>query len=72
MVSSMLAVSTAFGTWVPILAFPTLEAPKFFRGYVMEAVMQWVYFGWSVFVVWYAARDVRRKKEADDVAVRGE
>lgn len=70
-VSSMLAISTAFGTWVPILAFPTLEAPRFFRGYVMETVMQWVYFGWSVFVIWYSARDTRRKKAVEEQEVEG-
>ncbi|KAI8716116.1 hypothetical protein NCS52_00904500 [Fusarium sp. LHS14.1] len=31
-ISSMLAISTAFGAWVSILSFPTVEAPRFFRG----------------------------------------
>lgn len=64
-VSSMLAISTAFGVWVPLLAFPTVQAPRFFRGYVMEAVLQWTYFGWTCFVVWYSGRDERKQKEKD-------
>ncbi|EEU34623.1 uncharacterized protein NECHADRAFT_3907, partial [Fusarium vanettenii 77-13-4] len=32
-ISSMLAISTAFGAWVSILSFPTVEAPRFFKGY---------------------------------------
>ncbi|KAL3292182.1 putative transporter SEO1 [Colletotrichum asianum] len=64
-VSSMLAIRTAFGTWVPIVAFPTVEAPRFFRGYIMEAVMQVTYFSWTCFVVWYSARDRRRQQNAE-------
>ena len=64
-VSSMLAISTAFGVWVPLLAFPTVEAPRFFKGYVMEAVMQWAYFGWTCFVVWYSQRDEHKQREKD-------
>ncbi|KAF9877192.1 hypothetical protein CkaCkLH20_05458 [Colletotrichum karsti] len=59
-ISSMLAISTAFGTWVPIVAFPTLEAPRFLKGYIMEAVMQVTYFSWTCFVVWYSAREHRK------------
>ncbi|KAJ9145060.1 MFS general substrate transporter [Pleurostoma richardsiae] len=62
-VSSMLAISTAFGVWVPLLAFPTVQAPRFFRGYVMESVMQVTYFSWTCFVVWFSAREQRKKDE---------
>lgn len=65
-VSSMLAISTAFGTWVPLVAFPTLEAPRFFNGYVMEAVMQVTFFSWTCFVVWYSDREDRQRKEKED------
>ena len=71
-VSSMLAISTAFGVWVPLLAFPTVQAPRFFRGYAMEAVLQWTYFAWTCFVVWYSERDERKRKEKDTLSATSE
>ncbi|KAJ4263445.1 hypothetical protein NW762_006264 [Fusarium torreyae] len=60
-ISSMLSVSTAFNCWVPLLAFPTVQAPRFFRGYITEAVLQVTYFAWTVLVIWISNRDENRK-----------
>ncbi|KAJ3460943.1 hypothetical protein MRS44_011810 [Fusarium solani] len=66
-ISSMLAISTAFGSWVSILSFPTVEAPRFFRGYVMEAVLQITYLTWTIMVVWFSSREERQKKKQQEV-----
>lgn len=62
-ISSMLAISTAFGSWVSILSFPTVEAPRFFKGYVMEAVLQVTYLTWTIMVVWFSGREERQTKK---------
>ena len=62
-ISSMLAFSTAFGAWVGLLAFPTVKAPRFFNGYVMEAVLQVTYVAWTIAVVWFADREDKQKKQ---------
>ncbi|KAG4430112.1 hypothetical protein IFR05_014410 [Cadophora sp. M221] len=49
-ISSMLAVGTAFSAWVPLLAWQTVEAPRYFKGFVMSLVMQPIYFAWTVLV----------------------
>lgn len=64
-ISSMLAIGTAFNCWAPLLAFPTVQAPRFFRGYVTEAVLQVVYIVFSAVVVWMVNRDEERKKQAE-------
>ncbi|KAL2678508.1 hypothetical protein Neosp_009255 [[Neocosmospora] mangrovei] len=66
-ISSMLAISTAFGAWVSILSFPTVEAPRFFKGYVMEAVLQVTYVTWTVMVVWFSSREERQKKKQQEL-----
>ncbi|CAH0023856.1 unnamed protein product [Clonostachys rhizophaga] len=72
-VSSMLALSTAFNSWVSYVAFPTVQAPRFFRGYVMEAVFQVTYVGWTAFIVWFSNRQdqkeaARKESEIGDAA----
>ncbi|KAH7325692.1 major facilitator superfamily domain-containing protein [Stachybotrys elegans] len=62
-VSSMLAISTAFSAWVGIVAFPTLQAPRFFNGYIMEAVLQITYVSWTALIVWYSNREERLEQE---------
>lgn len=66
-ISSMLAVSTAFNCWVPLLAFPTIEAPRYFKGYVLESVLQFTYVGWTALVMWFVRRE-RQEKETEDIA----
>ncbi|KAM5378134.1 hypothetical protein ACJZ2D_004592 [Fusarium nematophilum] len=70
-ISSMLAVSTAFNCWVPLLAFPTVEAPRFLRGYITETVLQVTYVTWTVLVVWIAKRDEKWKDASDSVTETG-
>jgi hypothetical protein len=62
-ISSMLAISTAFSAWVSIVAFPTLQAPRFFGGYIMEAVLQITYVSWTAFIVWFSKREDKLEKE---------
>jgi hypothetical protein len=59
----MLAISTAFSAWVSIVAFPTLSAPRFFGGYIMEAVLQVTYVNWTAGIVWDSNREDKLKKE---------
>ena len=66
-ISSMLAISTAFGSWVSILSFPTVEAPRFFKGYVMEAVLQITYLTWTIMVVWFSSREEKQKKKQQEL-----
>ncbi|KAF4122226.1 MFS transporter, ACS family, pantothenate transporter [Geosmithia morbida] len=66
-ISSMLAIGTAFNCWVPLLAFPTVQAPRFFRGYITEAVLQVTYVCWTIGVIWMAKRDEKRKGESESV-----
>lgn len=58
-ISSMLAIGTAFGAWVPLLMWKTVEAPRYFKGYTLQLVMQPVYFFWT-FLVFYMVRRARR------------
>jgi hypothetical protein len=60
-ISSMLAVSTAFNCWVPLLAFPTVEAPRYFKGYVLEIVLQVVFLLWTTLVIWFVKRENRAR-----------
>ncbi len=62
-ISSMLAISTAFSAWVSILAFPTTEAPRFFKGYIMESVLQVTYVSWTTLIVWFSNREDKKEKE---------
>ncbi|KIW13841.1 hypothetical protein PV08_06621 [Exophiala spinifera] len=55
-ISAMLATGTAFNAWVPLLAWPTVQAPRFFKGYVLTCVLQPTYFLFSVFVFLYSRR----------------
>ncbi|KAK7420380.1 hypothetical protein QQX98_002803 [Neonectria punicea] len=71
-ISSMLAVSTAFNCWVPLLAFPTMQAPRFLRGYITEAVLQVTYVSWTIFVVWISGRDEKKKEDlGSESAIEG-
>jgi hypothetical protein len=66
-ISSMLAIGTAFNCWVPLLAFPTVHAPRYFNGFVLEFVLQFAFIGWTVLVMWFVKRD-RRAKEKESTA----
>ena len=70
----MLATGTAFSAWVPILAWATVEAPRYFKGYLTCLIMQPLYLGWT-FLVFYMVRRARRgiagKKEETEIDERG-
>ncbi|KAJ4294316.1 hypothetical protein N0V90_008006 [Kalmusia sp. IMI 367209] len=61
-ISAMLATGTAFNTWVPLLAFPTVEAPRYLKGYIAEVVLQFAYAAWTVVVIWFVRREGRVNK----------
>jgi len=58
-ISSMLAIGTAFSAWVPLLAWATVEAPRYFKGYTLQLVLQPVYFLATV-LVFYMVRRARK------------
>ncbi|KAF2832391.1 MFS general substrate transporter [Ophiobolus disseminans] len=62
-ISSMLAIGTAFNSWVPLLAFSTVEAPRYFRGFILEIVLQFTYVAWTVLVMWFVRREHRAKEK---------
>jgi hypothetical protein len=71
-ISSMLAIGTAFNSWVPLLAFPTKQAPRYFRGYVLEVVLQVAYFAWTVLVMLFVKKESKADKTAEEQAVNSE
>jgi MFS family permease len=60
--SSMLAFAMAFNSWVPILLLPTVEAPRFFKGYLEGLIAQPVAFALAV-LVYYLDRERRRPQK---------
>jgi len=48
--SAMLAFAMAFNSWVPLVALPTVEAPRYFKGYLTCLIMQPVAFAGAVLV----------------------
>lgn len=67
-ISSMLATGTAFNAWVPLFVWPTVEAPRLFKGYTFTTVLQPVYFAFSVFVFVYSKRKMRQEVSEKAVA----
>jgi MFS family permease len=65
-ISSMLAIASAFSAWVPLLAWPTVEAPQFFKGYTLQLVLQPTYFAWTCFVFWMVRRENRQKFKSEE------
>lgn len=66
-ISSMLAISTAFNCWVPLLAFPTKQAPRYFRGYILEVVLQVGYFAWTVVVMLFVNKENKPKEGMEQI-----
>lgn len=65
-ISSMLAIGTAFGAWVPLLAWPTKHAPRYFNGYVFEVVLQVAYFSWTVVVMIFVHKQNKQGAAAEE------
>jgi hypothetical protein len=65
-ISSMLAIGTAFNAWVPMLAFPTKQAPRYFKDYVLEVVLQVVYFSWTVVVMIFVHKQNKQEAAAEE------
>lgn len=57
--SAMLAFAMAFNSWVPILLLPTVEGPRFFKGYLEGLIAQPVSFAIAV-LVYYLDKAGRR------------
>lgn len=60
-ISAMLATGTAFNAWVPILIWPTVEAPRLFKGYTFVTVLLPIYFAQSCFVFIFSRRRVAKE-----------
>lgn len=71
MISSMLATGQAMIAWVPLLVWPTVEAPRFFKGYVFTCVLQPIYFLISVFVFLYSRRRMQKANPEKAEKVEG-
>jgi len=63
---SMLAFAMAFNAWVPILSMPTVEAPRFFKGYLLCLIMQPVSLGMTFLVNYLHKRQLREVKKGDN------
>lgn len=66
----MNATGYAFNAWLPLLTYPTVDAPRFKKGftystaaYVVEGIMTWS--------VWLLARGERRKKQKAEIEDQG-
>ncbi|CAK7213579.1 hypothetical protein SBRCBS47491_001853 [Sporothrix bragantina] len=67
--SAMLAFAMAFNSWVPILSMPTVEAPRYFKGYLVCLVMQPVALALAFLVHYLHKREVaQREKKRSEVA----
>jgi len=55
------AVGNAMGAWIPLLAWKTVEAPRYFKGYVMSIVIAPLYFGVTLLVFYLAERQKKQK-----------
>ena len=60
--SAMLAFAMAFNSWVPILSMPTIEAPRYFKGYLVCLIMQPVALAMAFLVDYLHKRDQRNAK----------
>lgn len=65
--SSMLATGTAFNAWVPLLVWPTVEAPRLFKGYTFATVLLPVYFAFSAFVFIFSRRKAAQEARAKEL-----
>lgn len=63
--SSMLAFAMACNTWVPILAMPTVEGPRFFKGYLVCLIMQPVSFAVACLINCLHQRDLKTQRQTD-------
>ena len=64
--ASLNAFGNAFSAWVPLLAWKTVEAPKYFKGYLMILCILPVYVG-ATFVVLYLYKKETRQREKEEV-----
>ncbi|KJR90046.1 pantothenate transporter [Sporothrix schenckii 1099-18] len=62
--SAMLAFAMAFNSWVPILSMPTVEAPRYFKGYLVCLLMQPVALALAFLVDYLHRREVQKKARA--------
>jgi len=59
-IASMLAISNAFSAWIPLLVWPTTQAPRYEKGYVFNQVNMILFAATTVALWWYDRRDQRR------------
>ncbi|CAK7204019.1 hypothetical protein SEUCBS139899_006770 [Sporothrix eucalyptigena] len=61
--SAMLAFAMAFNSWVPILSMPTVQSPKYFKGYLVCLLMQPVALGLAFLVNYLHKREVAQREK---------
>jgi MFS transporter, ACS family, pantothenate transporter len=55
-ISSMMTFGFTMQIWVPLLTFPTVEAPEFRKGYPASVVFEFLMWGLLMFGAWYMRR----------------
>ncbi|KAK9323103.1 major facilitator superfamily domain-containing protein [Lipomyces orientalis] len=55
------SIGSAFNMWVPIVLFPTYQAPHYDFGYIVTTVFNVVDFGALIVFLYFARRDRKRK-----------
>lgn len=62
----MNAAGYAFNAWLPLLTYPTVDAPRFKKGFTYSTVA-FVAEGIMTWTVWLLARGERRKKQKAEI-----
>lgn len=55
-ISSMMTFGFTMQIWIPLLTFPTVEAPEFRKGYPASVVFEFLMWGFLMFGAWYMKR----------------
>jgi MFS transporter, ACS family, pantothenate transporter len=61
----MNASGYAVNTWLPLLTYPAIDAPRFKKGFTYSSVAYLAQFGITGLVAWLQMRESRRKATVD-------
>jgi hypothetical protein len=65
-ISSMMTLGFSCTIWVPLLIFPTVEAPRWKKGFPAALVFEVAMWAIFIFGVWYMARYKLRQNRSDE------
>lgn len=60
----MNAFGYAFNAWLPLLTYPTTDAPRFKKGFVFTSVAFVAQFAITWLVWWFQRRELRQKRRS--------